>query len=80
MSDRMTTITVDELLGCAEARAFRDTALELLRAVPATHGDSRRDRAAIRPGLRRRRVARCLPGDCDRPQPSRCAHDGGRDL
>ena len=32
MSDRMTTITVDELLGCAEARAFRDTARELLRA------------------------------------------------
>ncbi len=32
MSGRMTTITVDELLGRADVCAFRDTALELLRA------------------------------------------------
>ncbi len=32
MSDHMTTISADELLGPADVRAFRDTALELLRA------------------------------------------------
>ncbi len=32
MSDRMTTIDADELLGRADVCAFRDTALELLRA------------------------------------------------
>ena len=32
MSDRMTTITVDELLGRADVCALRDTAQELLRA------------------------------------------------